>query len=234
MNILRWLKERVKQRLGVPSIERALSDLARRGFRPEVVFDVGAYHGEFAVFCRAEFRPPPKVICFEPLPRATARLRRLEARGNITLVPGLVGDADCDGVPFHEMETASSVLAEHEPGQATVAAYRMRQLDTVIESGLVPAPDLLKIDTQGFELHVLKGLERNLSRVRVILAELNLLDIHVGVALAHEVIGWLGYRGWVPYDICSLIRRPLDGALWQSDLIFLRANDPLRSDKRWN
>jgi hypothetical protein len=159
----------------------------------------------------------------------------LETRGEISLIPGLVGEADRERVEFHELETSSSVLPEHQAGSATIAHHTMRRLDTVIESGLAPRPpDLLKIDTQGYEMAVLKGIERNLSSVRAILAELNFLDIYNGVTLAHEVIEWLGKRGWVPYEICSLIRRPLDGALWQSDLVFLQVNDRLRADKRWN
>jgi FkbM family methyltransferase len=233
MSILGGLKERIKGRLGVPSIERSLAGLSERGFRPEVVFDVGAYQGDFATFCRGLFGPSPKVFCFEPLASAIARLQALEEHGDITLIPGLVGGVDLDSVQLHEMETASSVLPEHHANRAAVGHYPMRKLDTLIESGMVPSPDLLKIDTQGYEMQVLKGMERNLPRVRVLLAELNLLDIHLGVALAHEVIGWLAGRGWVPYEICSLIRRPLDGALWQTDMIFLRAGDSLRANKRW-
>src|SRR5258708_4135095 len=148
MSVLGWLKERLKRRLGVPSVARSLAALAARGFRPEVVFDVGAYQGEFAVLCHTLFRPPPQVVCFEPLATAVTKLRTLEARGDITLIPGLVGDADLDQVEFHEMETASSVLLEHQPTLATVAQHPMRRLDTVIASGLYPrGPDLLKIDT---------------------------------------------------------------------------------------
>src|SRR5579864_9149770 len=128
MSFLGWVKERVKRRLGVPSVERALTALAGRGFRPQVVFDVGAYHGEFATFCRTLFQPPPKVVCFEPLAAALARLRAIEAHGDITLIPGLVGAADRDRVEFHEMETASSVLPEHKRCPATVAYHAMRRL----------------------------------------------------------------------------------------------------------
>jgi hypothetical protein len=109
----------------------------------------------------------------------------------------------------------------------------MRRLDTFAATPGNPPPELLKIDTQGYELEVLKGAEQCLASARVILAELNLLDIHQGVALAGEVIGWLGQRGWVLSDVCSLIRRPLDRALWQADALFLKEGDPLRSDKRW-
>ncbi len=233
MSLVAAVKERVKRRLGVPSVERSLEALRDRGFAPATVFDVGAYHGEFARFCRAEFRPAPQVFCFEPLAAAVDKLTPLAAAGEITLLPGLVGAEDAEAVPFHEHETTSSVLS-HAGRVGAASAQPMRRLDTLIRGGQLPGPpDLLKIDTQGYELHVLRGIEGHLGGVRVILAEVNLLDIYAGVPLMHEVVGWLAARGWVVYDVCSLIRRPHDGAVWQSDLIFVQAGDLLRADKRW-
>ena len=95
------------------------------------------------------------------------------------------------------------------------------------------APDLLKIDTQGYELEVLRGGERTLPQIRAIIAEINLLDLHVNVPLLHNVVQWLANRGWVAYDICGLTRRPLDNALWQADFIFVPSISELRVDKRW-
>lgn len=230
-----WMKEWLKRRLGVPSIERSLESLARRGFLPRIVFDVGAYHGEFALTCRRLFRPAPRLYCFEPLPSALTVLTRLQQQGEIMLIPTLVGAEDRESVMFHEMETASSVLPEHhQPAAQSISHLRMIRLDTFLASSESPgSPDLLKIDTQGYEMEVLKGIENNLTQVRAILAEINFLDIHQGVALASEVFDWLGRRDYVPYDISSLIRRPLDGSLWQADFIFLKRDDPFRSDKRW-
>ena len=69
--------------------------------------------------------------------------------------------------------------------------------------------------------------------MRVILLELSLLDLHEGVPLLDEMLAWLSQRGFVAYDICGLTRRPLDDALWQTDMIFVRKDDPLRRDKRY-
>lgn len=95
------------------------------------------------------------------------------------------------------------------------------------------SPDLLKLDVQGYELEVLKGAEQSLPHIRVILAEVNLLDIHQNVPLLAEIVSWLNERDWVAYDICGLTRRPLDRALWQADFIFVPRHSPLRTDKRW-
>ncbi|MPZ32109.1 MAG: hypothetical protein GEV13_14130 [Rhodospirillales bacterium] len=67
-------------------------------------------------------------------------------------------------------------------------------------------PELLKLDVQGYEVWVLKGAEESLPGIRVILAEVNLLDLHKGVPLLHETTGWLFQRGYVAYGICGLKR----------------------------
>jgi hypothetical protein len=131
------------------------------------------------------------------------------------------------------METASSVLEEHIQQSAPVKSHPMRTVDRVVRDRGASPPDFLKLDVQGYELEVLKGAEESLNSLQVILAELNFLDIHKNVPLVSEVIAWLDERGWVAYDVCGLTRRPLDGALWQADLIFVPKDSPLRTNKAW-
>ena len=80
---------------------------------------------------------------------------------------------------------------------------------------------------------MLKGAERSLPTIEIILAETNLLDIHQDVPLLADIIAWLQARAFVAYDICGLTRRPLDDALWQADVLFVRADSRFRRDKRW-
>lgn len=69
---------------------------------------------------------------------------------------------------------------------------------------------------------------------RMILAEVNLLNIHDGIPLLADIVTWLGKRGWVAYDICALIRRSLNNAIWQADFIFAPESSFLRKDKCWS
>ena len=80
---------------------------------------------------------------------------------------------------------------------------------------------------------MLSGSLGILGEVEIILAELNLIDIHREVKLASDVIQLLRENGFVPYDVSELHRRPLDGALWQIDLLFCREKSDFRADKRW-
>jgi FkbM family methyltransferase len=228
----RRVRNYVAQKLSVPEIPVGLKRLNANGFKPRHIFDVGAYQGDFARLCLSIW-PDAQIVCFEPL---NQRVEQLEAMASLSpsirVIPGLLG-ANCqDQVPLHEMETATSVLEEHFEQQANLSFHQMRTVDYCVEHDC-PSPDFLKLDVQGYELEVLKGAEKTLGAIKVILAEVNFLDIHRRVPLLFEMIDWLNERDWLAYDICGLTRRPLDGALWQSDMIFVPRDSPLRSDKRW-
>ena len=233
-NLRNAARNRLARRWEVPSIEFALERLKKHGVSPRHVFDVGAYRGEFAELCRRLW-PDAAVTCFEVLPDPCRRLSEL-ARGHqqFQLIPCLLGATNQSGVELHLAETASSVLTEQAKRQTTKATFQMRTCDDIVQKEFGGSgPDFLKLDVQGYELEVLKGAVTTMQSLDVILAEVNLLDIHREVPLLAETVSWLASRNWVAYDICSLIRRPLDRALWQADMLFVPAKSPLRADKRY-
>ncbi|MGZ8229804.1 MAG: FkbM family methyltransferase, partial [Burkholderiales bacterium] len=213
MTIRTEVRRELARRLHAPDIDVSLEHLAKR-ITPNLIFDVGAYRGEFAQRC-LKLWPGARVVCFEPLEHAVHDLYDLSRSGigRIDVHRGLLGADEHEAVAFHEMETASSVLAEWAH-QDPATHQRMTTLDAVVRDGYRgQAPHLLKIDTQGYELEVLKGAEASLPGMWAVIAELNLLDIHKDVPLIAEVMQWLHERDFVAYDICELHRRPLDDAL---------------------
>jgi FkbM family methyltransferase len=227
-----YVRNRLRKRLGVPAIDTAMERLSNQGFNPGLIFDIGAYHGEYAQICRNVW-PDATIACFEPQSRALTALRA-NVDSNMRVFDVLLGSEEKDAVPLHEAETASSVLDEHVDQRPTVP-HPMRTVDSIVKVDLAGrCPELLKLDVQGYEMEVLKGAEQVLPKVQVILSEVNLLDLHVGVPLVGDLIHWLGERGFVAFDICGMVRRPLDGLLWQADMIFVRPDSPLRRDKRWS
>lgn len=229
------MREWLARRMRLPEIPVALARLAGLGFTPEFVFDVGAYRGDFARVCLSLW-PRARVVCFEPLEDQLPTLRTLASvTGRVDVIESLVGSTVLPAVPLHRAETASSILEEHSPNLFETRSYAMTTIDAVVASSYSErSPDLLKIDVQGYELEVLKGAVKSLTGISAVLAEVNLLDIHRQVPLAHEVVNWLAERGFVAYDICGLVRRPLDDALWQADILFVPENSALREDKRWS
>ncbi|MEH1863703.1 MAG: FkbM family methyltransferase [Nostoc sp.] len=234
MSLRKNIRQYLSRKLQVPEIPNSLERLAKLGFKPTHIFDVGAYQGDFTNLCIKYF-PKSRIACFEVLEHRVQQLRQLASQNSVVQVfPVLLGAESQEQVQFNESETASSVLIEQVKQNFTVKSYPMKTVDNIVHEYFNNcAPDFLKLDVQGYELEVLKGAEKSLTQTQVILAEINLLDIHKNVPLLAEVVGWLNERDWVAYDICSLTRRPLDQALWQADFIFVPRNSPLISDKRW-
>src|ERR1700730_5308091 len=151
------IRQRVTRHYGVPETPLALERLRSMNFAPTHIFDVGAHAGEFARLCRRIW-PRAKLTCFEVLPHRVAELQAWSASdGNVDVIPCLLGAETRNTVPFHEMETASSVLEEHLPPRVPVRSYPMTTIDEVIGKSELQPPAPLKLDLQGFEVAVLNG-----------------------------------------------------------------------------
>jgi len=72
-----------------------------------------------------------------------------------------------------------------------------------------------------------------LAGAEAVLMEVNLIGIYGDAPLLDETVAFMATRGFRVYDICSFMRRPYDGALWQIDAVFVRRTSPLLASKRW-
>jgi hypothetical protein len=83
------------------------------------------------------------------------------------------------------------------------------------------ACNLLKIDTQGSELDVLRGAAELLARFQAVYCEVSFLELYAGQALASEVVAYLFERGFELSGIYNLQSSPTLGLL-QADMLFTR------------
>ncbi len=216
----------------VPAWAFVLRNLRARGFRPRTVFDIGVAHGTpelYAVFPEARYYlvDPTR----ESLPYMESIARRLDARIlNIAL-----GDAEGEleiGVRTDDIG-GSTFYEEIGPlGPTRRYPVPVRRFDGVIDGFERPA--LCKIDVQGAEMRVLRGMGARIHDVDAILIEASVIaTIREGPEIA-EVIAFLRQQGFVVYDVLGGGRRPLDSALAQLDLLFVKEDSPLRADHRWS
>ena len=91
-------------------------------------------------------------------------------------------------------------------------------------------PFLLKIDVQGAELAVLLGAENLLRQAEYVILEVSLFNFFDGGHVLHEVLEFMLARGLVAYDIFATLYRPLDGALSQVDMAFVKVNGSFRQN----
>lgn len=229
-----FIKKLLLKKIEIPFMDESLKRLKKQGFHPSLWVDVGAYKGEMAAIFRENW-PESKGVCFEGQANALTHLKnKFKNDPQVTVLEKLVGATSKESVVLCGQETSASVLEEDVNPQSRKEEVEMTTLDEEIAK-LLPAPKsiLIKIDTQGYELEVLKGAEGLLGATSVLILELNLIELHKGVPLADEVISWLKIRGFQMFDIAGFTRRPRDRALWQADFIFVPANSPLRSNKSY-
>ena len=210
-----------------PDMERSLVDIAKRGLQPSHIVDIGAFHGDWTGVARRTW-PGARITMIEGNEEKRARLEEAAARENASLEISLLGARDGEEVTFHVMESGSSVYEEDSPYDRRVETRTLRSLDALLADG--PPADFLKLDTQGYELEILRGAEHTLKNVQAVLTEVSLLQINKGAPLLADVTAFMAERGFVAYEIAEIHRRPLDGAMNQVDILFITQNSSLLAE----
>jgi len=221
--------------LGAPHMYWSIENLKKNGFNPKVIADVGAFRGEFTEEVSKTF-PDAKFFMFEANPSKEEGLKAFSKKygEKVKLYMNCLGSTAGQEVTFHQMEMASSVLDEHIDQHSNTVKLLTQTLDNIFTAENISKVDFIKLDVQGYEVEILKGFTKYMPTVDVIFIEVSLLDIHKGVPLFRDVVEFMYGFGFVAYDICSVsARRPLDMAMWQTDLIFVKENSSFRADKRY-
>jgi FkbM family methyltransferase len=130
--------------------------------RNKVVYDIGAFHGLLTLYFARSAR---RVAAWEPNRGNRKRLEenlRLNAFSNVIVRPyGLSSKPMRAEMSFDPLTPG---MASLDSGIASGAKHEAIELRTLDEEQGLDAPDLIKIDVEGFELEVLKGAVRTLER----------------------------------------------------------------------
>ena len=144
---------------------KALTTTLRPG---DVVFDVGSHLGQFAIPLAKIVGDRGQVIAFEPDPQACERLRShivLNGLTNVRVFQKGLGDANQSGKLFVEGHACPS-LVPHEGESDRLSqteAIEIVQGDWLVRNEALPIPRAVKIDVEGYEYSVLRGLEQTLA-----------------------------------------------------------------------
>jgi FkbM family methyltransferase len=212
-----------------PNMEFGLAGAAKRGLMPRTIIDVGAFEGDWSRMARRIW-PESKILMFEPNVVKQDQLKTVAKAIDASTFCELLGAENDVAVPYNVMGSGSSVYNERSPLERTVEIRRLRRIDSVLRN--IESPAFLKIDTQGYEIEVLKGSDLILPSIDAILLEVAVIEVNEGAPLLHKVLPFLKSIGFLTYDILEIHRRPLDQALNQVDILFVRESSCLLMDKR--
>ncbi|HVO17937.1 MAG TPA: FkbM family methyltransferase [Anaeromyxobacter sp.] len=210
----------------------ALQGIRDRGYAPGVVFDVGASDGSWSELALTTW-PGARAVCFEPLVERRPALDQLSAKypGRVQIQPVGLGDEDQElslGVTDSLWDSSFAY-----PG-TQARRVPVRRLDTLLAGGDIPSPEFVKIDVQGFERRVLRGGPVAFASAQLVLMECNFFAFCDDMVTLDETVAFMSARGFVPYEFVDFLRRPLDGAMGQCDIVFVRRGHRLIEDRRWN
>lgn len=132
----------------------------------KAVFDVGANVGDWASLALPHLASDARLICFEPSSVAAVPLAaRLGGDTRVEIVRCALSDKPGDRTFYEEPEAGetSSLLREHSRKDAIPTQVSVSTVDDEAARLSITRIDMLKIDAEGFDLHVLRGAERCLS-----------------------------------------------------------------------
>jgi FkbM family methyltransferase len=152
-------------------------DLVQKiGLKPKVIFDVGANVGQTVDFYQSIY-PDAKIYSFEPIPRTFEALKKhCTNRANVKCFNIAFGSEKAD-MSIQVVQDETSVInslsdqfqsnLKNDSESYQTVNIKVEKLNDFVKEHGVNKIDLLKIDTEGYEVEVLKGATELLKSGKV-------------------------------------------------------------------
>jgi FkbM family methyltransferase len=223
-DIIQRFKELEHMDIFPPDHVNYLKSLKTQGVEPKVIYDIGScvLHWTDRV---KQIWPNAQIINFEAMEEVELWYKE---RG-LTYHIGVLSDKDNKPVEFYQNNyhpggnsyyredvTKISPNAEIVFNESHKRKKVAMTIDSIVKARGFPLPDMIKIDTQGAELDILKGATYTLSKCKHLILELQRVEFNVGAPLREEVIKYVESLGF------KLVTRFTNDAIVDADHHFIR------------
>jgi FkbM family methyltransferase len=191
----------------------------------DIVLDIGANDGRYATEIR-EAGWEGKIVSFEPQPAVFKRLeeRMASDSGWSGYQIGLGSTDSTLTLNAYGLDVLSSFLKKRKDDQT------VRQIDVPVKRPEAILDDILgdrkrpfvKIDTQGFEMEIIRGFGPRLKDVVGLQIELSVEPLYEGQPMMEEVISYMRANGFSLWRVVPGLRDPVTLQAFELDGIFFR------------
>lgn len=199
------------------------------------VLDVGAHFGEYGRFLRG-IGFAGLIISVEPVEASWEKLSRCAGRDGAWIVHHMalgpnegLGELNLtEGSDFASFLDPNDYAREEFPGSSRVIGHEqvpIRRLDRLFDqctSGIAEPRVYLKLDTQGYDLEVLKGADGCLDRIVALQSEVSVKPIYQGQPSLTDALARLDRLG---FEVGGLypVTRDREGRVVEFDCVAIRA-----------
>lgn len=203
------------------SVQAAFERLAQRPVPVRTVIDIGASDGRWSEKI-IRYYPDSFYLLVDANAVHQPSLQQFKQRyPRSDYVIAAAGDKD-GSTHFYASDPLGGVSAAQ--AVAGTIEVPMITVDTLVRQNGLQPPFLIKLDTHGFEVPILEGAQETLPQASMIVMETYNFQFMPNIVKFYQMCAYMEERGFRPVDIIDPVHRPLDGALWQCDLMFIRAD----------
>jgi len=211
------------------SVINELNRLKIGGFNPKKILDIGANIGEFADMCRAVWS---ETTCY--MVEANRNCEKHLITKNQPYFIEVLGENDNEDIIFYltsdnEICTGNSVYLEktqhYNEDKLIKEVRKTKRVDDLFKDVNF---DLMKLDTQGSELDIIKGSLKTIESIKYVIIETSIKEYNLNAPLEKEVIDYMKSIGFNKYNELESHVWPVDngpfkkGEVFQRDLIFYK------------
>ena len=196
-----------------------LLNLVKKGVKIDVIYDIGAFRGEWSNLLNKTSLKNKEFFLFEANEANREYLQKLDFKYFIEVL----SDKEKNVEFYSQVSTGDSYFVEQTNVYNNDCKPKIKKtntIDNVIKNNNLPLPNLIKIDTQGSELDILKGAKDSISSCSLIYLECPIIEYNLRSPNLDNYIQYLNSIGFVPYDICETHK--IDNILIQIDILFIK------------
>jgi FkbM family methyltransferase len=191
------------------AFEWAEREWLEAALKPEMVFyDIGANIGYFSIIAADKVTPLGHVYSFEPVNdtyiRLVENIQLNQLDNQITAFRVAASDQAGEAqiyIPDKGMDAWNSLAVKPEAGNYKLEVIKTVVLDEMVTGKTLQPPDIIKIDVEGWELYVLKGLQQTLKKYHpTLFIEFNAHNLNAAGTSCSELADFIRALGYQLYE----------------------------------